>query len=129
MHEMSIALSIAENVKEVLLEHGDVTPISIRIRIGCLAGIVPDVLRFSFGFAATDILGCSPGLEIEEVLVSGRCLDCGEHFTFDTFPVVCPSCGKARIDHTGGRDLELVSLEVEDNNEGDRCQTKDPESQ
>jgi len=129
MHEMSIAVSIAENVRTILRQYENVKPVSVRVRIGCLAGIVPEALDFSFSFAAKDIIGSVPTLEIEEVPVEGHCLDCNHRFTFETFPVTCPECDGIRIEHEGGRDLELTSLEVEDNDEGDNCQRKDTESQ
>jgi hydrogenase nickel incorporation protein HypA/HybF len=52
MHELSIAVSIIEIAEDVVSQHDATHAESIHLRLGPLAGVAEESLRFSFTLAA-----------------------------------------------------------------------------
>jgi len=125
MHEMTIAVSIVRMVAQILREHGAHHPISVRIRTGCMTGIVPEALVQAFSIAAPDELGCVPALLIDQASVVATCAESGNAFDSVAFPAICPQCDGVGTWLKGGDELELVSVEVNDD-EDDRSQGTHP---
>jgi hydrogenase nickel incorporation protein HypA/HybF len=114
MHELSIAVGLIELAVEEAARQGNVRVATVYLRIGVLAGVVSDALRFSFDLAAegTPIEGAR--LEIEELPVTVCCARCGGDRTIaDRQRIRCPMCGKPAT-VVGGRELELAAMEVID---------------
>ncbi|MBN1426595.1 hydrogenase maturation nickel metallochaperone HypA [Candidatus Fermentibacteria bacterium] len=120
-------MNIARMVKAVLLQHDACNPTAVRIRAGCMTGIVPEALQRAFEIAALQESGCSPTLVIEQVPAEATCSECGRPFSSITFPMLCPQCGGVGMWAGGGDELQLVSVEVDD--EDDQSQRADPQSQ
>ena len=77
MHEMGIALQIAEiATASIPKDAGDVRVEKINLKIGKLAAVVPDSLRFCFDVAIKDTPLAGAELVIEELPVVARCKDC-----------------------------------------------------
>ncbi|MFV2068784.1 MAG: hydrogenase maturation nickel metallochaperone HypA [Pirellulales bacterium] len=117
MHELSIAHSMIELACETAQQHGAERVVKLRVRIGRLAGVVEDALRFSFGLAAEQTACQGAALEIEDVPVTVLCPDCGEPKVLaEIYRFRCPTCGTPTPKILGGQELELVSVEVADAN-------------
>ncbi|OGP19742.1 MAG: hydrogenase maturation nickel metallochaperone HypA [Deltaproteobacteria bacterium GWA2_55_10] len=112
MHEMSITRSIVETVEKEM-DRAELTRLDkVRIRVGELTAVEPDVLRFCF---ETTIKGTrleGAALDIEEVPLTGRCKDCGNSFRITAFESLCPKCKCTRIERTGGTELDIQSIEA-----------------
>lgn len=108
MHELAIAESL---VAAVLDKTGEQRVTTVRLSLGRLAGVVADALSFSFEVATlgTPLEGAT--LEIEEQSGRASCRDCGTSFTVDDFILLC-ACGSADVDVVGGRELQIMSVEV-----------------
>jgi hydrogenase nickel incorporation protein HypA/HybF len=105
---ISIALgAIPEDLPDPKVER-------LNLRVGRLAAVVEDSLRFCFEIISKDT--CLEGVElvIETVPVKARCREC--HHEWEVFDVVftCPSCEKGEIELLSGRELEVASLELAD---------------
>lgn len=111
MHEMSITRSIVETVQKEMDRAGLERLDRVKIRVGELTAVEPDVLRFCFDTAikGTRIDGAS--LEIEEVPLTGRCRACGESFRITGFETRCPKCKGTDIERNGGTELDIISIE------------------
>jgi hydrogenase nickel incorporation protein HypA/HybF len=112
MHEVSIAMSLVEMTCEELAQtEGRVE--SLHVRIGRLSGIVPGALVSAFELASegTPIEGA--GILIEETPVRVVCPTCREERSIEgVTDFRCPACGASATEVVGGRELELVSLEI-----------------
>ena len=53
-------------------------------------------------------------MEVAYVHPSSVCLDCGEEFEHDRFHMRCPACGSADTVLVAGREMDIVSMEIED---------------
>jgi hydrogenase nickel incorporation protein HypA/HybF len=113
MHEVSIATNLIEIVSEQCRKEGYGKIESIHLKIGRASGIMTDALLFAFDAIKTDSLAWDAVLTIDEVAVSGRCGDCGGTFAVEEEYVLrCPLCGGVSFQVLGGRELDIVDMEV-----------------
>jgi hydrogenase nickel incorporation protein HypA/HybF len=113
MHELSIALSLVELAcEEAVRQPGRVC--ALHLKVGALAGIVPEALLASYEMACMDTPLAGSRLVIEQVPVVVFCLRCQAEQPVDGVQsLCCPTCGAPtpRVEH--GRELELVAMEIE----------------
>jgi hydrogenase nickel incorporation protein HypA/HybF len=108
MHE----LSITQDVIRTVVEHTDGRTVAgVRLRIGALAGIVPDAVRFCFDLATQGTLLEGAWLEIEDEPGRGRCRVCGLEYEMPDLLPRCP-CGSTDGEVVAGRSLVVTSVEV-----------------
>lgn len=113
MHELSIAVAVVEQVEEAVREQGRAV-VSLTLRIGELAGVVPEALEFSFELAAEGTALAGARLLIETVDARGRCEGCGREAATGMPPVLwCAGCG-APLTLLCGRELEIVRVTLAD---------------
>lgn len=114
MHELSIACSIVETVEENLpSENSRAT--KVFLKIGKMSGVVKDALLFSFDIATEDTRVAGATLEIEEVPVIVHCDKCQNDTKLDSPPIFrCGYCGESTANILQGKEMEIVSIEVED---------------
>jgi hydrogenase nickel incorporation protein HypA/HybF len=118
MHELSIALSLVDAIREETAGCGAGLVIAaVHVRIGALAGVVPEALQFSFDVAAEDSPVAGAHLVIERVPVTVQCDRCGMPRELESpHELRCPVCAMPTPAILGGRELELVAVEVVDDN-------------
>ena len=106
MHELAITQSVVDAVTE---RTGSAPVAAVRVRVGRLAGVVPEAMRFCFELvtAGTPLEGAV--LEIEQPEGRGRCRDCGEEFLLPDLVLLCP-CGSADVEVLTGRELAVASV-------------------
>ena len=111
MHE----LSIADSVVRIASRHADGRRVTrVELRVGHLRQVVPDALEFAFGLVAegTPVEGAE--LAMEEVPATVRCESCGAHTGLEAFPAQCRACGSLSVEVTGGDELLVDALELEE---------------
>ena len=115
MHEMGIAQQIVSIVRDATpAELGEVPVERVHLRVGTLAAVVPESLRFCFEVITRDTPLAGAALVIEEVPVVARCLACGAQVQIDAPPFVCAECQAARLEFLSGRELLVQSIELAD---------------
>ncbi|HEX3465990.1 MAG TPA: hydrogenase maturation nickel metallochaperone HypA [Candidatus Elarobacter sp.] len=113
MHELSVALSLVENIEDSARLQGFERVLAVRLRIGALSGIAPDALRFSWKLATDGTLAADSALEIEDVPLLVFCERCeAERAPRGGAGLVCPECGNVCPTIVRGRELQLVAVEV-----------------
>ncbi len=115
MHELSIAYHLVEIADRAAVEAQVSRVLSVRVRLGALAGVVKEALLFAYDIAARGTRLDGSRLEIEDVPVIIFCPTCAaEHELPDIQAFRCPHCGTWSADVRQGRELEIVSLEAVD---------------
>jgi hydrogenase nickel incorporation protein HypA/HybF len=106
MHELAITQSVVDAVTE---RTGRAPVATVRVRVGRLAGVVPEAMRFCFDLvtAGTPLEGAS--LEIEQPEGRGLCRTCGDDFPLADLVLLCP-CGSADVQVVAGRELAVASV-------------------
>ena len=111
MHELSISSAIVDTV----VRHADGRRVdTVRLRVGRLRQVVPDSLEFYFGFVAAGTVCEGARLELEVVPVALSCGDCAAGWELDEPPFRCPECGAGNVAVVAGNELEVESIEVEE---------------
>jgi hydrogenase nickel incorporation protein HypA/HybF len=116
MHEMSVALAVVDQVSEAATRAGDVTAVrSVRLRVGELAGVVPDSLAFCFELACAGTLLEGAELLTEAVPGRARCTPCAHEWAVGMPPLlICPGCEGTRTELLAGRELRIAEVHWED---------------
>jgi hydrogenase nickel incorporation protein HypA/HybF len=113
LHEVSVALSLLENIESEAREQAIERVAAVRVRLGTLSGIARDALLFSWDVVTADTICQGSRLEIEEVPLAIFCRHCAaEREPHPGYGVLCPACGSVSSQIVRGREMELVAMEV-----------------
>lgn len=114
-------MSLVELASERAAEIGGARVTAVHVRLGPLAGVVEEALRFSFDAAAGGTPLDGARLVVEGVPVAVFCAPCGvERVLHEPLRFRCPVCGAPAADVVRGREIELTALEVEEYAAADR---------
>jgi hydrogenase nickel incorporation protein HypA/HybF len=113
MHELSIALSLVEQIEKAAREQNALAVRRIRLTIGCLSGVDPEALRAAFPLAAAETIVAAGELDVEVIAVRVHCRGCGERSEPEAPFLYCGACGGGEVDVEAGRELLIQSIEVD----------------
>ena len=112
MHELSIATAIIERADELARADGTDAVSAVTVRVGELAGVVPDALSFAFEVARDGTALATARLVVEPVPAQAYCGACAEEFAVGMPPFFwCPHCDRPSTDLRSGRELEITGIE------------------
>ncbi len=115
MHELSIAYHLVEIAAQAAQSAHVKQVDALHLRLGALSGVVKEALLFSYEIATAGTVLEGSRLVIEEIPVALHCPACAVTSVLDTIQVFrCPICGQPSNDIRQGRELEVVSLEIAD---------------
>lgn len=120
MHELGLVSGILETVGKTAREAAASRVVSVSLRIGDMAEVNPETMAFAWDvLREDDPLCCEATMEVAYVHPGSVCLDCGEEFEHDRFHMRCPVCGSADTVLVAGREMDIVSIEIETPDEGE----------
>jgi len=116
MHEMSLCHCL---VDAVITEVGTMNPQPKRIVkavvvIGSMRQVQPDFMKDAFAILTKDTPAEGAELEIKEKRAVGKCDDCGAENQMALGIFSCENCGSIKGSITGGMELYLKSIEIEE---------------
>jgi hydrogenase nickel incorporation protein HypA/HybF len=114
MHEMGIANSVLDAVRTEMGCRPSTYPCKVGVRIGEMAAIDQDALRFCFEAMILDTDLASLELDIEVCPRRHRCQVCSREFVVHDYDSRCPKCASLETVCVSGDELELAYLEVEE---------------
>jgi len=111
---MGIANSVLEAVRTEMVRYPGSYPCRVGVRIGEMAAIDQDALRFCFEAMVkeTDLESLELGIEL--CPRRHRCRACGREFIVRDYDSQCPQCASFDTACISGDELELAYLEVEE---------------
>jgi hydrogenase nickel incorporation protein HypA/HybF len=108
-------LSIADAVYGIVERHAAGRRVTqVELRVGHLRQVVPDALTFAWELVTEGTCAAGAELAIEQVPAAVRCTRCAAEATLDAFPAHCRACGTLDVEVTGGDELLVDSLEIEE---------------
>jgi hydrogenase nickel incorporation protein HypA/HybF len=112
MHELSIAISMIEQISEESTVHGGTAIVAVHLLLGRLSGVDKAALMFCYEAACEGTLLEGSHLVIEEVPVVVYCAACcAESEPQSIQQLACPRCNfAAKV--VRGYELEIEALEV-----------------
>jgi len=115
VHELSIVSSIVDSVTEALAAYPGARVKEVRLRVGTLASVVEDSLQFCYGIATEDTPLAGSALVVKIIPVLANCDKCHADVKIASLQSFrCPHCGEPVSDLRQGRELEIESIEIED---------------
>ena len=114
MHEFSLVNAIIDSIEEFAQKNGCKKICSVKLKIGAMRQVVPDIMKFAFEAASEGTVLEGASLEIEEIPISIYCPDCGKSWGEENVGLRCPYCGGSNADMKTGMELDIDSIEVED---------------
>ena len=112
MHEASLMKNLLSIVEGAACGGGEGPVRVIHLRIGEMAGVSEDALRFAFDVMAKGTISEGADLEIEKVALRVRCTACGGESHPSDFVFVCGACGSPAIEILEGREMEVAYILV-----------------
>ena len=112
MHEISLIQSMLDIAFSQAQIQGVNRIHQLNLRVGEIAGVVPEALEFAFASCTEGTIAAGAKLEIEWVKAVCYCPECHAEFTPLDWVYVCPRCDRISHEIRQGRELQLISLEV-----------------
>jgi hydrogenase nickel incorporation protein HypA/HybF len=112
MHE----LPVTEGILKIATEAAGGRQITvIHLLIGELSSIIDDSVQFYFDMLSKGTVAEGAMLDFQRRPATVTCWDCGQTFEVRApLPAACPNCGGTKMQVTGGRELRVDSIEVND---------------
>jgi hydrogenase nickel incorporation protein HypA/HybF len=108
-------MSIASAIVATVEKHAEGRPTSaVTLRVGRLRQVVPESLEFYFGFVARGTVCEGARLELQIVPGQLTCSACGHEWELDAPAFWCPACASSDVRISAGNELEVESIEVEE---------------
>lgn len=115
MHELSIAQDLIALLEVKQLEMGNVRFRSATVEVGPLSGVMPDALGYAFSIAVRSSRLGPVVLEIRNAPLMIWCEACQKEAPARSPQQMrCGVCGTPATRIVHGRELDLVSIEVDD---------------
>ncbi len=114
MHEASLAGGILKLVEDSARREGFRRVKALHLEAGRLAGVEVRALRFALEAIAPGTCLADARLEIDEPRGEAWCMDCAAAVAIERRGDACPVCRGHRLQPTGGTELRVVDLLVDD---------------
>lgn len=113
MHELSVCMSMLQQVEQVARERNAESVIKITLSIGPLSGVEPDLMRHAYPLAAAGTVAANAELVMETAEIVVRCSQCDSETTVTANKLLCGSCGDFRTRVISGDELTLMRVELD----------------
>jgi hydrogenase nickel incorporation protein HypA/HybF len=120
VHELAVAQALVDQVDTVIDrhaasqdQHAAWRASLIRVRIGPLAGVVPELLASAFPLAAAGRRMQHAALEFAHAPIRVHCQTCGAETDAAMNRLLCGACGDWHTRIVSGDELLLESVELE----------------
>ncbi|MFP3873591.1 MAG: hydrogenase maturation nickel metallochaperone HypA [Thiohalophilus sp.] len=113
MHELSICQSMLSQIEAVAMENRATAVHRIKVQIGPLSGVEPQLLQQAFPIAVAGSLAAEAVLEIELLPIRVRCRQCGMESEASANKLICGECGHWQTQLISGDEMLLTSLELD----------------
>lgn len=108
-------MSLVQDIIEICEEHAAGKKVlSLQIEIGELSGVVTEAVEFCFEACSRATLLEGAKLHILKSAGTGFCHNCKKETAIARFFDSCPVCGGFEISVISGKEMRVVSIEVED---------------
>jgi hydrogenase nickel incorporation protein HypA/HybF len=113
MHELSIVASLFEVLEAKARENQATKIVGVKLKVGKLAGVVPEFLQSAFDSYKRDTIAAEAKLEMEEVPLKLRCRKCAADIVQEEYSLLCPYCGSTDLEILEGMELLLDKIDLE----------------
>jgi hydrogenase nickel incorporation protein HypA/HybF len=112
VHELSICQALIEQVEAVARKEGALQVVLVRIGIGPLSGVEPQLLQQAFQLARAGSIAATASLLIDHLPVRVSCLECGQETEAEVTNLACAHCGDWHTRLVSGDEMLLTQVEL-----------------
>lgn len=113
MHELSVCLSLMQQVESIARERNAQKVTRITLNIGPLSGVEPELLRHAYPLASAGTVAADAELIMQSADIVVRCSQCDSETTVAPNKLLCGSCGDFRTRVVSGDELTLLRVELD----------------
>jgi hydrogenase nickel insertion protein HypA len=113
MHELSMAMSLVEQIASIMANERASKLHSITLSIGKYSGVEKECFEFAFSLAAEGGPAENAMLTIIQTDMTVKCSDCGVE-TVNEMPLAkCGKCSSLNVEVISGKEFKIKSMDVE----------------
>lgn len=112
MHELAVCQGIMEQVMAIARQHGARRVTAVKVMIGPLSGVEPQLLAQAFPIASAGTPAEAAELQMEMLPLKVRCRGCGAESEAQPNRLVCAACGDWHTRLVCGDEMLLASVEL-----------------
>lgn len=113
MHELALTEGILKIAKSEAEKHSVTKVINIKLKIGELSGVVPNLIQEYFNIVSKGTVAEDAKIIIERIPGQIKCLDCNEISPIERMRIKCPKCEGYNVKIIAGKEYYVDSMEVE----------------
>jgi hydrogenase nickel incorporation protein HypA/HybF len=113
MHELSLIEGLFDTLVEKAAAHKAREVTLVTIKVGPLAGVVPELLESAFDMYKKGTIAARARLIVEPLPFIVRCRACGAETSHETPVTACSACGSMDYAIIQGTEVYLDKLELE----------------
>ena len=113
MHELSVCMSLLDQVTAIAAERDARRITRIELTVGPLSGIEIDLLETAWPIAAAGTLADSADFVVTATGVVVQCRSCGAETAAQSNRLVCGDCGAHQTHVVSGEEMILQRVELE----------------
>ena len=113
MHELSVCLSLLDQLKTIAAERGASRIARIELAIGALSGVESDLLMNAWPLASAGTIAVDAEFVIERTGIVVRCSACKAETPAQANRLVCGECGDFRTTLVSGDEMILKRVELD----------------
>jgi len=102
MHELSIIANLFELLEEQAGKVGANKITLVKLKVGVLSGVVPELLQTAFDIYKKDTLAAEAELVIEKVPLRMICQNCHQETIRNDIIFTCSFCGSSQLEKKKG---------------------------
>ncbi len=114
MHELSLAGGVVSLVEDAAARERFSKVRVLKLEAGALSGVEVRALRFALDAITPGTCLEGARIDIEETPGQAWCLGCNQSVPIMSRTDACPECGSVRLQPTGGTELRVLELLVDD---------------
>jgi len=114
VHEMGITQGILDSSFEAARNAGATQITEIHVSVGELTEVVEFALQFAFEALTPGTMAEGATLVVKHVSAESHCNTCDSDFEHDRYTMTCPACESLDVTLLHGRELQIDSIEAED---------------
>ncbi len=117
MHEFSLVGAVVRTLENLSAERGWGAVKKVTLNVGAMRQVIPETMRFAFKVACERTPLAGAELELVTIPIVIRCPRCGREWGAERIGMICPYCGCDDAQMTRGMELDIDSVEVEEDGE------------
>ena len=114
MHEVGLAQSVIDIVEKTARDNGATKVTAVTLSVGEIANVDMESFMQAIRIGMRGTVMDAAHIQVTRPEGTGWCMACGKTVPVHRIGVACPVCGTHQVTVTGGTDIRVADIEIED---------------